>query len=70
MCRFLLLWKKMLLPWCLGRSEKGEPWKGNKIQRNVSPAERAIVFLHLHCRASCSGSQCLTAKIIHLYSCN
>lgn len=54
---FPLALEKMLLPCCLGRREKGEPWKGNKIQRNVSPAERAIVFLHLYCRAlSCSGS--------------
>lgn len=69
MCHFLLLWKKRtLVPWCLGRREKGEPWQGNRIQRNVSPAERAIVFLHFHGRAlSCSGSPCLTAKIIHLY---
>lgn len=34
-----------------GQKEGGEPWKGNKSQRSVSPAERAIVFLHLHCRA-------------------
>ena len=65
---FPLALEKMLQPLCLGRREKGELWKGNKLQRNVSPAERAIVFLHLHCRASsCSGSRCLTAKIIHLY---
>lgn len=36
MCRFLLLWNKKLLLWCLGRREKGEPWKGNYIQRSVT----------------------------------